>query len=631
MKKVLSKYQLIEKYVSDHDTKIVFAILLSSFFFLLIMSFFRFALYDELLYLRETVLMSELLKSGVWFGDYGVGIHGFLFKLPVALIYLITGPSVFVATFFHVILATLSAWLFFRILKDNLNLKAWSLTGLLLLVVNYSFVSWAITFHRETPSLFAILLFLRLFLNKKSNLLLGLSLLLVLDAKEYVFFIIAPAFMLWLIYFEFQNTKKLLLIVKKIIIKSFLVFLPSLIYTLLMFFTSIIPVNMFLASILNLTQNGLTYQLEHLEPINYVTKDVSFFAKSINNASGTVSRTFDFIPYIKNVVYIISYLTGYFEKIFFQFLFSFQAIPIVVLIPSLIFSFRYLFIWNKLKKHHLVFLVLLLWFFTFVFFIKVSHQRYLQPFIPLTIIFFILFLRNVYEKTVSNRFIVILCSLILGIATLSLIYPGSDIYRKSYNFLGNITITSLILFAYKKNSKIIFKYLLFTIYFFFFSVVIIASATKTQLYKSLVWGTNGQTKKIASYFQPADIIYVNQSGIRNFDWNYTISFYRKDLSLEPEWRWKLKNFVIKKSLLKTSGEEKSFYFNHWENSAMFKRALRNKGINKIVIIASTLPDIKFFMQDKIPEFLNQEWLKLDSVTKLKNKDVYIFSVVPAKL
>ena len=64
---------------------------------------------------------------------------------------------------------------------------------------------------------------------------------------------------------------------------------------------------------------------------------------------------------------------------------------------------------------------------------------------------------------------------------------------------------------------------------------------------------------------------------------------------------------------------------------MFKRALRNKGINKIVIIASTLPDIKFFMQDKIPEFLNQEWLKLDSVTKLKNKDVYIFSVVPAKL
>jgi len=131
--------------------------------------------------------MSRLIKEGLWIGNYGVGVHGFLFKLPVALIYLLTGPSIFVATAFHVILACVSAYIFYKILKDNLKLKKWSLIGLLLFITNFQFMSYSITFHRETPILFALLLFTKLYLDKKSLLVQSLAILLILDAKEYVF------------------------------------------------------------------------------------------------------------------------------------------------------------------------------------------------------------------------------------------------------------------------------------------------------------------------------------------------------------------------------------------------------------------------------------------------------------
>src|SRR3989304_6258119 len=84
---------------------LILFIILVSIFNLVTIFFFRAAYSDEVHYLKETLLMSELLKKGEWIGNYGVGLHGFLFKLPVALIFILTGPSVLAATLFNFFLS----------------------------------------------------------------------------------------------------------------------------------------------------------------------------------------------------------------------------------------------------------------------------------------------------------------------------------------------------------------------------------------------------------------------------------------------------------------------------------------------------------------------------------------------
>ena len=64
------------------------------------------------------MIISELLKNGIWIGDYGVGLHGFLFKFPVALIFIILGePSVFAATLFTIFISVSFVWIFYKIVE----------------------------------------------------------------------------------------------------------------------------------------------------------------------------------------------------------------------------------------------------------------------------------------------------------------------------------------------------------------------------------------------------------------------------------------------------------------------------------------------------------------------------------
>jgi len=66
----------IKKYIPFIFFLIWFAIFLG-------LSFFRDSLVDENIYIGEAVTISTLLKSGMWIGNYGVGLHGFLSKLQV--------------------------------------------------------------------------------------------------------------------------------------------------------------------------------------------------------------------------------------------------------------------------------------------------------------------------------------------------------------------------------------------------------------------------------------------------------------------------------------------------------------------------------------------------------------------
>lgn len=255
----------IKNWFNNKD-KITLIILSITFLFLIISSMFRFADDDEKLYLHETMMMAEILKKGEWIGNYGVGVHGFLFKLPVALIYLITGPSIFVATLSNIVLAILSGWIFYKILAQNLNSKFWANIGLLIFITNFGFINWSLTFHREIPVVFTVLLFIKCLLDKKNKFILGFILLLILDAKEYIFFIITPPYILYLIIQNLNFKYKLFSFLKNTIVDFLKSFIFPLIYLLLMFFTSIIPLNMVNATFLGLNTSGFSYQLRHTTP-----------------------------------------------------------------------------------------------------------------------------------------------------------------------------------------------------------------------------------------------------------------------------------------------------------------------------------------------------------------------------
>lgn len=218
-----------------------------------IICFVRFANSDETAYLKETMVMSEYLRHGLWFGNAEVGSHGFLFKLPVALIYLITGPSIFVATLFNILIAGIVSLLMYRLSYKILGSRKFSFVATLMLIFSYPFFFNIATYLRDVPALLVLLLLILSILNKKSPWFLGLLLLLLLDAKEYIFFIVTPPLALWILLdllrkYNLLNYK----LYTNIIYRAFAIFLPPLFYITLMFTTTLVPVNEFVAQILQL-------------------------------------------------------------------------------------------------------------------------------------------------------------------------------------------------------------------------------------------------------------------------------------------------------------------------------------------------------------------------------------------
>lgn len=58
-----------------------------------------------------------------------------------------------------------------------------------------------------------------------------------------------------------------------------------------------------------------------------------------------------------------------------------------------------------------------------------------------------------------------------------------------------------------------------------------------------------------------------------------------------------------------------------------KKGVEVYGIEKIGLIVSTLQSIKFPYQERLEEYMNADWLKLEKKIELKNKQLYIFEVI----
>jgi hypothetical protein len=571
----------------------------------LISLIFKNATLDDDLYLWETSMMADAMQQGEWIGNYAVGTHGFLFKLPVAIVFLFTSPSLLIATVWNILLACITLYLFYLLLKEYFKKGIIPLLGSILMFTNFQFILHLPTYMREIPVLFTVVLFLYLVVKKKSYWLIGLSLMLIFDAKEYVLFMILPAYLFYILVSQWKglNLKTFLNYFKIYISLLF----PTVVLLLLMIFTQLVPVNMFaLSPIPGVTKGGVEYHLRHF--------DVDYSTTNRMQEAPTIQRE---IPKEKNVLQTtFSLLTNYIGKILYPRTFSFLSIPKVILFPALFTSI--LLFRKAFKKKDTLFVTFsfLLWQFLLIYIFRASFDRYLFPILPIVIFFFILFLKDLVKEKKKYIWVVVISSLL---AFAGLFFEPDYILIKLLLNVFLILGYLIYLFAFKKGRNL-FTHLILFVSAITFCVVAYFFYANGQLRYYLLWGNDYEIEKVVTYFDNDEKIVLNDVG-----WDILPKVYRGDNQYNVEWRWEFEEWVPRKKYLKILGRMNTFGING-KNVERDKTFVQSMDIQKLGLMVSTLQEYEFRHQNKLEEYLEQDWLELIEVVPLRNKELYIFEV-----
>lgn len=601
---------LLTRYLEKiKEKKLTFYLLILVICVFLVQLFFRYPMHDETYYLRETVLLSKLISTGEWFGNYGVGLHGFLFKLPLALIFILTGPNVIVATIYNYILAGICAFVLFKIGNLLFKNSTLSLFAVLLTVFSFEFIRSTPTYLREIPSLLSVLLFLYFYIKGCKNWLLSLSLLFVLDAKEYMFLIIGAGYTLSEIIILLREKDFSLKRIIGFILNQIIVYSLSLIYIVLMFTTSIIPLNTFIAVILGITEKGQTWNAVQFSTVTALTNNLnSGDVKEIGKLVYT--GTNEFISLIYSILNII---IGYIGKFLYPRSFSFLSIPKIILIPSLVGAF-YAFKDYFLKSDRKMIIFNTIFVFMFIYFIRNSQGRYLFTISPLIFISLINFV-FVAKKNIKVGLYTILFAWIFE--ALGLYFEVTWVIPKMIASLILLISFLFVILNIKENRKIFTK----VVFVFILPFLMISSASSLaysysqgQIFHSLKFGREFESKEIVKNMNNSDIYILN-----DVDTNKLIQFYLKDYFVDPNWKYSLKKSIPKSPLLETLGEKKIFLLNEYE---LIKKLKEDNA--KLVIFKSKYSKIKFENQDLADSLLNNKEYKLEKQVDLKGKIMYIF-------
>ena len=600
--------------------------------FLIIRAFFRDATGDEVIYLRETTIISELIKKGIWFGDYAVGLHGFLFKLPVALLFiLIRHSSVYIATAYTIFLSGATLVVLYKFLKKFFFTTLYSSLSVILFSVVFHYLDMSLSYNRDIPALFAVILFFYLFFNHSNRWLIGLSLLLLLDAKEHIFLTIAPFYLLYLIVEAFISlkidTKRK--VFKNLFIDSFSGYFPSILWVVLMFTTSIIPINMFLASIFGLIESGLDWSKSQFsleagtsnllqEKIKEIPKITNFLGCNIySNIDGLIKTSGNnFSCIIRNVLNTVGAYVG---KIFYPTTFSFIAIPKIIALPAILVGIKQLNIWWKNKDKRYIFPVVFLFNIGIILF-RASHGRYLLCIAPIFMVFFVIFIKDYLKdsKVLRNMIIPTVVFVIIG-----LFFESSYILPK---IILELSLLFLLIILWYLSNKKIKRIVVFQMLFIGYLSTAMALVSLMFSFKSgqistyRKYGYNRQTELIVENINREDVIWINDIGNNDLS-----SVFRYNMGSSPEWTWKLKAVVPKKNLLKIYSKSNTFTSSIIDMES-FKKEIESNDINKVALIISTLENETFPNEDKLTELLSQDWIKYDRKVELKNKILFIFKV-----
>lgn len=577
----------------------IWIFLIFAFLFGVSMLYFKNATLDDDLYLRETMIMAEVLKGGEWIGNYAVGIHGFLFKLPVALLFLFTGPSLILASLCTIILGCISLYIFYIILKKLFYSNFWALAGVLLLFTNFQFILNYPTYMREIPVLLCLLLVMYCIVFQKSRWLLGLSLLLVLDAKEYVMMMIAPGILIYIFFSQWGDWKS-------IILENVKVFLPSALLIVLMVFTTLVPINTFLLSTIGLTESGVEYHLRHFEPEIATANLSSEQQRQIPTIErgGEVSENGEGI-----LVSVFNIILLYIGKLLYPYSFSFLSIPKVIFFPAILTSFILFSRFKKQKRYDLIAFFFMLLFYFLIFVVKASFTRYIFPIAPIVFVFFIYFLRDLIKERKS--FITVL--IVTAVLT-----TGGVFFEEEYiieKVLLNLTIFALyISYLLLEEKRYLIKTLtVIVISIISFSVVMFFFYTRGQIYQYINWGRDYEVVEAVKYFEGDENILLSDPG-----WDLLPLVYRKDTDFEPEFRWELRDWIPRKEHLRNLGNANTYEFNFKGHEDLEQR-VEHYDIDSIGYVV--------LEGEEAEKFWDVDWLELEGEVFLKNKTLYIVKVL----
>ena len=513
-----------------------------------IMQLFRAPYSDETLYLHDLIIIAECFQNGQWIGSESVGLHGWLFKIPSALLVLFFGSHIGLTSIPHILMAAACCLLLWKTLREAGLPEPWTSAIPWMLVFNAQFILSSPTFLREIPLLFSTLLLLYFIRSDRHPLWTALAFFLLLEAKEYMFFAWAPAYALGILLLRLNQHDQKIKAITSAATHCAYIFAPSIAYLVLMFTTEAVPVNMFSAKLLGLIQGG-------------------FSAEMHNYSRPLANYSVEFEPH-----FIIQAL--HLEKILHPRTFSYMALPIAILLPSFvgsIFWFRN----TRFTKESLY--SIFFWFFLFIFLVRASHSRYLLPAIPLALLFTTTYIR---EQRKSLSIWVTVTSLLLVLGAIS--YP---IPFKGINLTFSLTLIAIIALAplFKKSSPIIFT----------IALCVFTSATGMaanlllpgNLGRTLKWGKHLEANTILEHAQEEQTIGI----IEPFNTFGTYAFYRRQTRDTQEWKYNLHPAVARKAPPTSQQQTKTYALNSSRPNQLLDFISQNN-LDCILLVQATGPD-----------------------------------------
>ena len=575
---------------------------------------------DETIYLRDAAVMADCLRHGQWFGNEAVGTHGFIFKLPVALLFLITGNSIFVATLTTILLASASVWLCFRAFKKIIGREEWALVGTWLVVTNYHFVLSTPTFLREMPALFSVLLLLNAMMDRRGRWIIGVVLLLILDAKEYVFFVLAPACLVWIVADEWRKRARGSLVLstfRVVLARWTAVLMPAFAYIILMLCTGVVPLNRHTAYVLGFIEGGMDSVLFQFSPA-VATANLWGEGRLIAQIDPTYFGTG---AVAMNTVRIANLFLAYFGKLLYPRTFSFISIPKVFVFPAVMMSV--LLIWRSTRddRARLLGPAMLMWAYLAAFILRASHGRYLFPILPLLVLFFVEYLRRaIATKKWTNAVLILTAAFVGG----GFCFEESNLVFKlllSTAALSLLTATVLISRLNADRGRIVAMVSCVALGVMCASVAIASSILLPgQIGRCLALGQNKECRDVMNQFSGEQKIWVNNAG-----WDFLPLFYRREPAAVPEMKWPLQPWVPKKDMLRWH-DGRTFAFER-EHFGRLKVAIIRSNVDGVGLVVSEEKGYRFAMQDWLDQFRQSKLLVLEKTVPLKNKTLYVFSVV----
>lgn len=572
----------------------------------ILLSIPRDAVRDDALYLQDAAIMAKCLSDGRWFGDEPVGLHGFLFKMPAALIFMLVGPNATAATLVTILFAMLAVWLCFRLMWRVTDSRRWATTGALLLVASYHFLDTLPTFLREIPALLALLFLIHGLVLRKGHWWMALGLFLILDAKEMVYFMVLPGLCAWIIWEGLRNRE-----MKTAMIRLGLCFLPLLITIVPMFFTGLIPLNPRVPFIMGLHEGGIS------QAFHWKFTAVHFPSGLMPGAWVNPSAAVDAVA---------TWLWSLLVQIFGPKGFSLVSIPKFIIVPAVAMGIRLQNRWIKSPLPSLTVLPFIAWPYLAIVTITRSSGRHLLPILPILLIFFMLFIRDGIEDSQFFKLTVIATSVTVA---LEIIFPHPQ-------QLMNAIIQAMVLilfWAYYFTTRAATKLHAYTSILLVGAIAVSTAGSAIvasyllpgQIGRALTWGHLSEIRLTAKYVPPQTPVWVNANPLLT-------SFYTHQDFLPPKLEKKYyKHFfrIPKSNRLKRSTPQLIHSF-PCKSPQAFLRRIRKKNIATILLTVSTSPNKKFRFQHQelYDYFRNDPNFTLRYTIDFKNKQLHIFKVVP---